>query len=214
MNLCGVSFIDAAGKALLKQIHQQGGKLVAEGCLNQAIVREISADSNSEKNGVGPTKKTPIIFYVLFAGIVAGQWRVAAGAVRRGANALPSDAPSGVMRLTLDQAVAPGAEAKHHRADRGHSSGGSGARQERRARSAVAASQSGRQRLDPTHQPGSKSGSAHPGISPARWPDPGFSGRTIIFGAGVRLDFVAALPGAAIAGERGESRTAFRHANK
>ena len=44
INLCGVSFIDAAGKALLAEIHQQGGKLVAEGCLNQAIVWEISKE--------------------------------------------------------------------------------------------------------------------------------------------------------------------------
>src|SRR6266851_10219736 len=40
VNLCGVSFIDAAGKVLLKEIHRQGGRLIAEGCLNQAIVDE------------------------------------------------------------------------------------------------------------------------------------------------------------------------------
>src|ERR1700724_4769052 len=55
INLCGVSFIDAAGKALLAEIHKQGGKLVAEGCLNQAIVREIAAKGgeNSEKRPEG-----------------------------------------------------------------------------------------------------------------------------------------------------------------
>src|SRR5450631_4072463 len=66
VNLCGVSFIDAAGKALLREIHQQGGKLVAEGCLNQAIVREIAKEQNGEKDekpAKGP-KRTPIIFYV------------------------------------------------------------------------------------------------------------------------------------------------------
>src|ERR1700723_4204805 len=42
VDLCGVSFIDASGKALLKEIHQQGGKLIAEGCLNEAIVEEIA----------------------------------------------------------------------------------------------------------------------------------------------------------------------------
>src|ERR1700738_5585415 len=71
INLCGVSFIDAAGKALLAEIHQQGGKLVAEGCLNQAIVREISKEKNDEKNekpAKGSTG-TPIIFYVLFLGL-------------------------------------------------------------------------------------------------------------------------------------------------
>jgi len=40
VNLCGVSFIDAAGKVLLKEMYRQGGQLVADGCLNQAIVKE------------------------------------------------------------------------------------------------------------------------------------------------------------------------------
>ena len=31
VDLCGVSFIDAAGKVLLKEIHRQGGRLIAEG---------------------------------------------------------------------------------------------------------------------------------------------------------------------------------------
>ena len=51
VDLCGVSFIDAAGKALLKEIHEQGGKLVAEGCLNQAIVEEIAGRERSGKTG-------------------------------------------------------------------------------------------------------------------------------------------------------------------
>src|SRR6266850_1899103 len=37
IDLCGVSFIDASGKVLLKEIHRQGGRLIAEGCLNQAV---------------------------------------------------------------------------------------------------------------------------------------------------------------------------------
>src|SRR5882672_1450928 len=40
VDLCGVSFIDAAGKTLLKEIYRQGGHLVAQGCLNQATVRK------------------------------------------------------------------------------------------------------------------------------------------------------------------------------
>ncbi|MDP9339646.1 MAG: TolC family protein [Acidobacteriota bacterium] len=106
VNLCGVSFIDAAGKALLKQIHQQGGKLVAEGCLNQAIVREIAAGKSTGKIGEAHAKKTPIIFYVLFLGLSvtsAGSLRAQTAA---GRNALPSNAPTEVLRLTLDQAVA------------------------------------------------------------------------------------------------------------
>ena len=106
VNLCGVSFIDAAGKALLKQIHQQGGKLVAEGCLNQAIVREIAADKSSEKNGDTQTKKTPIIFYVLFLGLSVASGGSLRAQSTAGRNALPANAPTEVLRLTLDQAVA------------------------------------------------------------------------------------------------------------
>src|ERR1700722_9202966 len=57
VNLCGVSFIDPAGKALLKEIHHQGGQLLAEGCLNQAIVREIGAEGG-KKRGEGSEGET------------------------------------------------------------------------------------------------------------------------------------------------------------
>src|SRR5499433_1811648 len=58
VNLCGVSYIDGAGKMLLKTMHREGGQLIAEGCLNQAIVREIVG---REKNGARSSdKKTPI----------------------------------------------------------------------------------------------------------------------------------------------------------
>src|SRR5258708_19024047 len=54
LDLCGVSFIDAFGRMVLKGIQHQGGQLVAEGCLNQAIVKEIRArekqDSRSGRN--------------------------------------------------------------------------------------------------------------------------------------------------------------------
>src|ERR1700694_1144795 len=92
VNLCGVSYIDGAGKALLRKIHGEGGKLVAEGCLNQAIVREIAADESRKKNGA--KKTTPIIFYVLLFGLVAAS----AGSVRAqstgGRNGLPANAPT------------------------------------------------------------------------------------------------------------------------
>src|SRR5215510_12347174 len=48
VNLCGVSFIDAAGKMLLKEMHHQGGQLVAQGCLNQEIVKEIIGSAKGE----------------------------------------------------------------------------------------------------------------------------------------------------------------------
>src|SRR4029077_20799678 len=68
VDLCGVSFIDPAGKTLLKEIHHQGGQLVAEGCLNQAIIREISAPSGRKKSDGGSdeepgTKGSHIVFY-------------------------------------------------------------------------------------------------------------------------------------------------------
>ncbi len=103
VDLCGVSFIDAAGKVLLKEIHQQGGKLIAEGCLNQAIVQEI--EGGVEKPGCwGKKKGSHIIFYVAFFSLLVTP------AVSRAQSAskqspLPGNAPSGVMRLTLDQAV-------------------------------------------------------------------------------------------------------------
>ena len=39
--VCAVTFIDDKGKALLAEMHQHGAELVAEGCMNSAIVEEI-----------------------------------------------------------------------------------------------------------------------------------------------------------------------------
>jgi outer membrane protein len=102
VDLCGVSFIDAAGKALLKEIHQQGGKLIAEGCLNQAIVEEISG---REKTGCWSRKKgSHIIFYVAFFSLlVTPVVAHAQGPLRQ--SPLPATAPTGTLKLTLDQAV-------------------------------------------------------------------------------------------------------------
>src|SRR6266849_6044756 len=65
VDLCGVSFIDAAGRVLLKEIHRQGGRLVAEGCLNQAIVDEILAkEKQGARTGEKERRKSShIIFY-------------------------------------------------------------------------------------------------------------------------------------------------------
>jgi anti-anti-sigma regulatory factor len=41
-DLTGVTFIDAAGKAYLADMHRQGAKFDAAGCLTKAIVAEIS----------------------------------------------------------------------------------------------------------------------------------------------------------------------------
>ena len=102
MDLCGVSFIDAAGKVLLKEIHQQGGRLIAEGCLNQAIVQEI--EGGAEKPGCwGKKKGSHIIFYVTFFSLLVTPAIARAGAPKQ--SALPGTAPTGALRLTLDQAV-------------------------------------------------------------------------------------------------------------
>jgi outer membrane protein TolC len=105
LHLCDVSFIDAAGKALLKEIHRQGAQLVAEGCLNQAVVREISGKACEEECGSkkGRRKGSSIIFYVALFSFVLGAGRAEAQGVKAGR--LPSQAPSQTLRLTLDQAV-------------------------------------------------------------------------------------------------------------
>ena len=101
VNLCGVSFIDSAGKMLLKTMYREGGQLIADGCLNQAIVKEIVGE---EKNGMrsqsSPDKKTPIIFYLLLFGLLLK------------ASGLSAQEPSGAgqaaggpLKLTLDRAV-------------------------------------------------------------------------------------------------------------
>src|SRR6266446_9547800 len=65
VDLCGVSFIDAAGKTLLKEIYRQGGHLVAQGCLNQETVKEITGEADrSGEQDKKHTKRSHIIFYI------------------------------------------------------------------------------------------------------------------------------------------------------
>jgi outer membrane protein len=107
INLCGVSFIDAAGKVLLKEIHRQGGELIAEGCLNQAIVEEIV---KSEKDTKGHNRKerpkgSHIVFYIALLTLLVNAATAHAQSIPK-AQTLPAAAPGEAMRLTLDQAVA------------------------------------------------------------------------------------------------------------
>src|SRR5260370_499326 len=112
VDLCGVSFIDSAGKTLLKEIHRQGGRLVAQGCLNQETVKEITGEA--ERSEQADTKKDPkrshIIFYIaffsllVFPALTPAQPETQPQSPQR-QSALPAEAPAGVMRLTLDQAV-------------------------------------------------------------------------------------------------------------
>ena len=107
INLRGVSFIDNAGKVLLKEMHRLGGELIAEGCLNQAIVNEIvEADA---KHGTDATKdsdtskKSPIIFYSVFLAFLL---LPAALLAQGNPSQLPASPPSNTLRLTLEQSVA------------------------------------------------------------------------------------------------------------
>src|SRR6266436_37631 len=106
VNLCGVSFIDAAGKVLLTEIHRQGGQLIAEGCLNQAIVQEIVArEKQGASNGAKERpKRSHIIFYTLFFSLMLGPGMTHAQGTNK-PSAWPGNAPAQVLRLTLDQAV-------------------------------------------------------------------------------------------------------------
>jgi outer membrane protein len=106
LNLCGVSFIDAPGKVLLKEIYRQGGKLVAEGCLNQAIVEEIKESEKEPHGNVGKQhrKRSHIIFYVVFFSLILSPARTL-GQGTKNRMALPASAPTEVLKLTLEQAV-------------------------------------------------------------------------------------------------------------
>ena len=44
VDLTGVTFVDAAGKAQLAAMHQQGAEFTADDCLTRAIVSEIVED--------------------------------------------------------------------------------------------------------------------------------------------------------------------------
>ena len=107
INLCGVSFIDAAGKMLLKEIYRQGGELVAEGCLNQAIVDDI-VKSEKETKGQGRkerAKGSHIVFYIVLFALLATTTTARAQSAPK-PQTLPAARPGEVLRLTLDQAVA------------------------------------------------------------------------------------------------------------
>jgi outer membrane protein len=106
IDLCGVSFIDAAGKVLLMEIHRQGGQLVAEGCLNQAIVHEIKAGEKREGRNADKErrKSSHIIFYTIFFSLMVGPTVTHAQSANK-SSALAGNAPTQILRLTLDQAV-------------------------------------------------------------------------------------------------------------
>ena len=110
INLCGVSFIDNAGKVLLKEMYRLGAELLTEGCLNQAVVTEIVGPGRkSEARGPkdpkdnDPSKGSPFIFYVIFFSLLLIP--SFAGAQTK-ISALPANAPTDTLKLTLEQSVA------------------------------------------------------------------------------------------------------------
>ncbi|HEV2197745.1 MAG TPA: TolC family protein [Candidatus Acidoferrum sp.] len=107
LDLCAVSFIDAAGRVLLKEIYRQGGELVAEGCLNQAIVEEIVKSEKETKSHSRKerSKGSHIVFYIALFSLLMGTTTARAQSNAK-AQTLPAAAPGEALRLTLDQAVA------------------------------------------------------------------------------------------------------------
>ena len=89
---------------LLKEMHRQGGQLVAQGCLNQAIVKEIcgreKTDGRAEEGK--DSKGTPIIFYLVLLSLLLG-----AAGVRAQDQAVQAAPPVSAepLKLTLDKAV-------------------------------------------------------------------------------------------------------------
>src|SRR5258708_4370126 len=82
------------------------GRRVAEGCLNQAILQEIVA---GEKQAGGHAEKSRrksshIIFYTILFSLMLGPAVTHAQGTNK-QNALSGNAPTQVLRLTLDQAV-------------------------------------------------------------------------------------------------------------
>jgi outer membrane protein TolC len=103
VNLCGVSFIDNAGKILLREMHQAGVELQAEGCLNQAIVDEISKPGAEGKHKHSERGKGGhIIFYI----VLLSFFGLFTQAQEKAPAALSGNAPTQTMRLSLEQAVA------------------------------------------------------------------------------------------------------------
>jgi anti-anti-sigma regulatory factor len=44
VDLTGVTYIDAAGKARLAQMHEQGARFIAGDCVTKAVVAEIAGE--------------------------------------------------------------------------------------------------------------------------------------------------------------------------
>jgi len=56
IDLTGVTFIDANGKALLTRLWQQGAELRAVGCLIRCVVEEITGSSRLASSSMNHNK--------------------------------------------------------------------------------------------------------------------------------------------------------------
>jgi ABC-type transporter Mla MlaB component len=48
VDLTGVTYIDAAGKARLVEMHEQGAKFVTSDCVMKAVMAEVAGESRTE----------------------------------------------------------------------------------------------------------------------------------------------------------------------
>ena len=53
INLKAVTFIDASGKQLLKEMHSRGVEIKGRGCMIQAVVDEITREIGESADGQG-----------------------------------------------------------------------------------------------------------------------------------------------------------------
>jgi outer membrane protein len=106
VDLCGVMFIDEAGKVLLREIHRQGGELQADGCLNQWIVSDISKEGKqkSQKQKKEGSRGSHIIFYALLFTLALNAIGAKAQEVSGREQQESSQRPA-TVKLSLDQAV-------------------------------------------------------------------------------------------------------------
>lgn len=92
VDLGGVTFIDADGRALIKRIYQHGGKLLAKGCLIRAIVAEVTGNLSGEKKNSSSFCRGAKLLVALFLLLV-------------GAAQTTSAQQNAPLRLTLRDAV-------------------------------------------------------------------------------------------------------------
>ena len=93
VRICSVTFVDEAGKGLLQEMYEKGVELVAEGCLNKAIVariREAAAGSQKCRTAKASKKFPGIVFWVFVMGAL-----VAGGTMRPVGASIPVTRPRG-----------------------------------------------------------------------------------------------------------------------